>query len=611
MMAATQFDTLIRNGLVFDGSGTTPRREDIAIANGCIAARGPKLGGNAHHEIEAAGRWVMPGLLDIHTHLDLEIEVNPSLDEVVRHGTTTVVVGNCSLGAAFGAQRKGDQNPIVDCFARVENIPKAILERCADRMSWSNTADYLTHFDDVALGPNIAPLIPHSMLRVEVMGVENAVRRHPDAQELDRMLGLLREAMEQGYAGFSTDGLPFHYLANDPHKNKRIPTQYATLAEMKSLLGVVRDFDRVWQATPDSHDRLKTLRWFLLTSGRLYGKPLRTSALTAIDPVADRKAWRMFLLLGKLFNSKLLKGRFHFQVLSAPFKLWGDGVITPAFEELPATCRLITFELDDREGRARLLDDPDFARQFVEGWEGNAGSLSLKRDLRRMYVDKCPIPSWSGQSLWEVLERLQAWQDGRLTTAQLAADEIGFFEQCPRPIGGDAAFMRMLLRVFDRDLRWWSVAANDRPEVLRKLLFDPNTLPGFNDSGAHLTNIAFFDGNLVTLQWAQQESIERVAQTVRRLTRAPAEFFGLDVGSLEIGAQADVTVIDPRRLQMYDTDTSRRWIYRDIIEHEQHVNRSDGVVSEVMIAGELVWQNNAFKAPFGECKLGRALTVNG
>ena len=141
------------------------------------------------------------------------------------------------------------------------------------------------------------------------------------------MLGLLREAMEQGYAGFSTDSLPFHYLANNPHKNKRIPTQYATLAELKSLLGVVRDFDRVWQATPDSHDRLKTLRWFLLTSGRLYGKPLRTSALTAIDPVADRKAWRMFLLLGKLFNSKLLKGRFHFQVLSTPFKLWGDGVI--------------------------------------------------------------------------------------------------------------------------------------------------------------------------------------------------------------------------------------------------------------------------------------------
>jgi N-acyl-D-aspartate/D-glutamate deacylase len=609
-MSSTQYDTLIRNGRVFDGRAEAPLREDIAIRDGRIAARGADLNGaTARTEIDARGKWVMPGMLDIHTHLDLEVEVNPGLEEVVRHGTTTVVVGNCSLGAAFGAQRKNGENPIVDCFARVENIPKEVLQRCADRMTWNNTADYLAHFSDLPLGPNIAPLIPHSMLRIEVMGVDDAVQRHPDADELGRMQGLLTEAMQQGYPGFSTDGLPFHYLANDPHKDKRVPTQYATMAEMKSLLNIVRAHDRVWQATPDSHDRLKTLRWFLLTSGRLYGKPLRTSALTAIDPVADRNAWKLFLKLARFFNSRLLDGKFHFQVLSAPFKVWGDGVAMPAFEEIPSTCRLIAHELYDREGRAALLDDPAFRDSFISDWNSAAGSLSMARGLQYLYIDSCPIEEWSGRSFAAAYQRLAAWQAGDLPDDQLAAGERDFFSRCINPIGSEGSFVHALLRAFDRDLRWWSVTANDRPDVLRKLLWDKHTLPGFNDSGAHLTNMAFFDGNLTTLQMAQQESERRVAQAVRRLTRDPAEFFGLDVGTLDQGAQADIVVIDPEALAVYDSNASRRRIFRDIFEHEQLVNRSDGVVSEVLIAGEAVWREREFQPPLGERRLGRALTA--
>ena len=88
-----------------------------------------------------------------------------------------MVVGNCSLGAAVGAQRSAGQDPIVDCFARVENIPKHVLSRCADRMTWSTTGDYLTHLDTLALGPTMVPLVPHSMLRVQVMGLEESIRQ--------------------------------------------------------------------------------------------------------------------------------------------------------------------------------------------------------------------------------------------------------------------------------------------------------------------------------------------------------------------------------------------------------------------------------------------------
>ena len=107
-MAKSAWDTLIRNALVFDGTGAEPREMDIAIEGGRIAACGSSLPtGEALNIIEAEGQWLMPGLLDIHTHLDLEVDLEPGLPEVVRHGTTTVLVGNCSLGTCFGRQQTG------------------------------------------------------------------------------------------------------------------------------------------------------------------------------------------------------------------------------------------------------------------------------------------------------------------------------------------------------------------------------------------------------------------------------------------------------------------------------------------------------------------------
>ena len=121
------WDTLIKNALVFDGTGEAPVRESLALRDGRIAARGPALDETRATEVvDARGQWLMPGLLDIHTHLDLEVDLDPRLPEVVRHGTTTVLVGNCSLGTCFGKQQEGDQDPIVDCFTRVENIPKSV-----------------------------------------------------------------------------------------------------------------------------------------------------------------------------------------------------------------------------------------------------------------------------------------------------------------------------------------------------------------------------------------------------------------------------------------------------------------------------------------------------
>lgn len=602
----SHYQTVIRNGLFFDGSGASPTQSDIAINDGVVAARGDLSSATADHVVDAQGRWVMPGLLDIHTHLDLEVELDPALSEVVRHGTTTVVVGNCSLGAAFGHQRSTGQDPIVDCFARVENLPKSLLSRCGDAMHWSDTAGYLNHFENIALGPNIAPLIPHSMLRIEAMGLEAAISRAPTQAEMQRMVELLRQAMEQGYAGFSTDSLPFHYLANNPNTEKKIPTHNASSKELSTLLDIVREYDRVWQATPDSQDKLHTFRLFSRTSGWFKRRALRTSALTAIDTTSNRQAWRLTLFLAKLFNSWLFRGKFHFQVLSTPFKVWGDGATTPGFEELPAAMQLIAKEVDDRQGRADLMAQPQFKKQFVKDWDERNPAITFKRELATMVVDKAPVKAWSGRNFAELKARFEQWQQ---QGDSLCVDEAEqqFFASCPAGNLTQGEFLFELIRHFDRDLRWYAVSANDRPEILEKLLFNQHTLPGFNDCGAHITNMAFYDGNLITLQIAQRHSLDKVAEAVQRLTRDPAAFFNLKTGSLEIGDQADITIINPEQLAKHDAQAARQWIHRDLFNHDQLVNRPDHVVDSVFIAGQLAWQHDAPAQALGKQTLGKAL----
>jgi N-acyl-D-aspartate/D-glutamate deacylase len=119
--------------------------------------------------------------------------------------------------------------------------------------------------------------------------------------------------------------------------------------------------------------------------------------------------------------------------------------------------------------------------------------------------------------------------------------------------------------------------------------------------------MAFFDANLMSLKLAQEQGLDTVNRIVRRLTSEPAQFFGLDVGTLSIGAQADITMINPDALKTWDTDSSRKLEYRELFEHNQMVNRSDDVVSQVLIRGESVWENNDFTEKLGAQPLGRVL----
>jgi len=620
-----QWDLIVRNAKVFDGHGEAGRVGDVAVKDGKIAALGGRLPSKESKEIrDAEGQWLVPGLLDIHTHEDLEAELDPGLPEVVRHGTTSVVVGNCSIGLAFGNQRQSaldaNQDPIVDCFARVENIPKTVLSKAADKATWSNPADYLNHLDELPLAANMAPFLPHSMLRIEVMGLQDSVSRQPTPAELDRMAGILNEAMQEGYLGLSTDGLPLHFLANEPNLSKRIPTQYAQFAEYKRLTDVVRKHDRVWQMTPATDDGRLTARLFMLSSGRLYGKPLKVTALAAIDSVNNRSNLSRGLLFSNLLNSNALQGKFRLQCLSAPFKVYSEGAVSPLAEADPLMRRLIETELEDVEGRRKILSDPEFVEAFRAMWSRgksgfNMGHLRrmlrlekefLTRDLNDMQIYRSSVAAWPGQTMAWIYHRYKSW----CMNAEMIddADEKAAFEALGNAVRDDGEFFLGLLRHFDTDLHWCYVAANKDPEVIKRLLLHPKLIPGFNDSGAHVTNMAFFDGNLRALKIGLEDSEACCSHMLSRLTSEPADFFGLSgVGSLRVGSRADMVLLNPQQLASYDGEASVQYQYRDVFDCHQLVNRSDGVVDGVFVGGQQVWQGDDFCGEHGRRALGGAL----
>jgi len=183
-------DLLIRGGHVIDGSGAPGRDADVVVRAGRIAAVEPRASGPAHRVIDARGQVVAPGFIDIHTHSDFTLPLNPRAESKIRQGVTTEVVGNCGFSPV----------PVSDEF-RDDMRGFALYVGPGMDFSWRSVKDYLRHYEDGGLALNVAQLIGHGTLRLAVMGF---ARRDPSAKELARMRSLMEAAMADGACGLST-----------------------------------------------------------------------------------------------------------------------------------------------------------------------------------------------------------------------------------------------------------------------------------------------------------------------------------------------------------------------------------------------------------------------
>src|SRR6201986_2837519 len=218
----------IRDGLWLDGTGRTPQTRTLGIRAGvvCTVSSTPLDETGCPEVIDAKGKWVVPGFVDVHTHYDAEVLLDPGLQESVRHGVTTVLLGMCSLSTVYA-----NSEDAADLFSRVEGVPrKFVVGALESNKTWSTAAEYVEAIDNLPLGPNVGSLLGHSDLRTAVLGLERATDDsiRPTEAELDRMAALLDDALEAGMLGMSGVEAAIDKLDGDRFRSRALPSTFAT-----------------------------------------------------------------------------------------------------------------------------------------------------------------------------------------------------------------------------------------------------------------------------------------------------------------------------------------------------------------------------------------------
>lgn len=553
-----QFDTVIKNGRWFDGTGAASAVRDVGIKDGHVVAisDGDLDVTNCPHVIDATGKWVLPGLVDVHTHYDVEVLAAPALSESVRHGVTTVLLGSCSLSVVHvNGVDAGD------IFGRVEAIPRDHVIGAMDRhKTWTNAREYIAALESLPLGPNIATFLGHSDMRAAVMGLDRATRKNerPTPDEQSQMDRWLTEALDAGFVGMSSQQLLFDKLDGDVCRSRTLPSTYAKPRELRKLKSQLRQRNRALQSGPDIENPLNVLSQAVQSLGILR-KRLSTSLLSAADIKANPYAIRAMGPLARIINK--LGGNFRWQHLPVPFEVYADGIDLVIFEEFGAGAAAL--HLRNEVERNDLLRDEKYRRRFRKEYESKFGVRVWHRDFFDAEIVACPDASVVGKSF-----------------GQVGVDRGGL-----HPVD---AFLDLVLE-HGTAIRWRTTISNHRPEVLRQLAQDPGIQLGFSDAGAHLRNMAFYNFGLRLLRHVHEAQLAgqpfmTIEQAVHRLTGELADWYQIDAGHLRIGDRADLLVVDPARLDGSLTEYAEQSVaaYGGL---SRMVNRNDATVCSVLVGG--------------------------
>ncbi len=578
------YDVIIRDGLWFDGTGSTPQTRTLGIRDGIVAAvsSGPLDETDCPEVINARGKWVVPGFVDVHTHYDAEVLLDPGLRESVRHGVTTVLLGMCSLSTVYA-----NSDDAADLFSRVEAVPRKFVLGALQDKAWSTPAEYVQTIDDLPLGPNVSSLLGHSDLRTSVLGLERATT--PDVQptdaELDKMATLLDEALEAGMLGMSGMDAAIDKLDGERFRSRALPSTFATWRERRKLIKVLRKRGRILQSAPNVAKAESGLLFFL-SSSPMFGlrKGVRMSLLVSADAKSMPYAVHVFGLGTRLMNF-VLRSKVRFQHLPVPFELYSDGIDLPVFEEFGAGTAAL--HLRDQLERNTLLADEDYRRRFRRQFDRKKFGPSLwHKDFHEAVIVECPDATLIGKSFGAIAE-----------------------ERRIHPLD---AFLDVLVENGERNVRWTTTVANHRPKQLNKLATEPSIHMGFSDAGAHLRNMAFYNSSLRLLKrvldgYRDGEPFMTIEHAVHRLTGEVSEWFGLDAGTLREGDRADFVVIDPAALDdsVDSYHEEKVPFYGDL---SRMVNRNDDTVVATGVGGAVVFRDGEFREGYGKTvKSGRYL----
>jgi N-acyl-D-aspartate/D-glutamate deacylase len=519
---ANTYDLIIRNGLIADGSGDAPFTGDVAIKDGRIAAVGT-VDGTAAEEIDAAGKLVTPGFVDIHTHYDGQAIWSDTLNPSSSHGVTTVVVGNCGVG--FAPCRPADHGLLIKVMEGVEDIPGVVMAEGLP-WNWETFPEYLDALDANPRDIDVAAYLPHSPLRVYAMGERGANREPATAEDLAKMRALAREAITAGAVGFASSRQSIHRTK----AGEQIPTFDADRAELEAIAQGLGDAgDGVVQLvlnTPfQSWDQeLGLLRGVARASGRP-----ATFSMGASNTGPDT-IWKEALAIVEDANAA--GEQVSAQVFPRPIGMVtgyelsvNPFVLCPSYQALASLDHAAKLaELRKPEVRARLI-----AEQPAEGHP----LAHVGRDWDWIFPFGDP-PNYEPPLDTSIAAQARA--------KGVSPEEIAYDY-----LLGDNGTAKLYVALGNYQ--------DGKLDAVLELMNHQHTVVGLGDGGAHYGVIcdASFPTFMLTY-WTRDRAGERLslAGAVRALSCEPAQTLGLmDRGLVKAGYKADLNVIDYARLTLH------------------------------------------------------------
>jgi N-acyl-D-aspartate/D-glutamate deacylase len=505
------FDIIIRGGDVIDGTGTERRRVDVGIVGDRIAEIGDLAAAEAKRSIDAAWRVVIPGFIDVHTHIDAQAFWDTTLSPSPLHGVTTVIAGNCGFSIAPLSDDPADGEYLMKMLSRVEGMPLDSL-RHGVPWDWKSTGDFLDRLDGT-LSINAGFKVGHSALRRVVMGAD-ATRREATSGEVARMCALLALGLSDGGIGFSSSWSSTH---NDTEQNM-VPSRYSNRAELLALCAVLADFPgtsiefipSIGPFSDESMDLMAEmsrvaqapLNWNVLAVGAANLDACFTK-LGASDVAAARGAKVVGLTAPMSLDFRMT---FASGFLLDAVPGWEEAMLLPLVDKMAV--------LADPAERVRLADLA-------------AGPHQMR-----------PFTHWPNLVIYRTFAPENARFEGR-TVSDVAA-ELG---KTPFDALCDIALADELQTSFGRPI----VEESNANWLARLAIWrDKRAVIGASDAGAHLD--MFFSANYATVMLHEavvKRALLPLEEAISLLTAVPADLYGLiDRGRLVEGAFADLLVID-------------------------------------------------------------------
>jgi N-acyl-D-amino-acid deacylase len=518
-----EFDLVVRGGTVVDGSGAEPVDADVAVRDGRIVAVGP-VSGTGAEEIDARDRLVTPGFVDIHTHYDGQVTWEHTLGPSSEHGVTTVVMGNCGVG--FAPARADQRELLIKLMEGVEDVPEVVMATGVP-WNWETFPEYLDALAGRAADIDFAAQVPHSPLRVYVMGERGADLEPPSDQDLAEMRRLTADAVRAGAVGVSTSRNLAHRFKN----GRPAPSVSTEDEEVLALADGLRDAAAgVFQLVPDTNlapaEQFALLRRIAERSGR----PVSFSFLQSPHQPGG---WQEILRDLDAARDEGLPIRG--QVLPRPTgALLGLELSLHPFALHPAFRPLQHLPLAEK---VRALRDPELRRRLLAERPEDPHDFFkyVVSEHESLFVLGDP-PNYHPATDDSIAARARRAGRDPLEVIYDALLERDGHEILYRPMGNQEGE------------RFESAG--------RDLLPNESTVLGLGDGGAHYSMIcdAAYPTYFLTY-WVRDAPADRrvdLAAAVRMLTSDPGTAVGLgDRGRLRPGHKADLNVIDLDRLHLH------------------------------------------------------------